>query len=362
MPKFADQKMREFMSLVKNANWLFRESASSLRELCQLLRQDATTARQVSDAIGRINGEKQRKYKSALDYVRMQFPGMQLLGLPGAVLAQQAQVGFQAREAKIKIRYMQRHITQTQQYPPAYPPPLTRNYAWDVKLTFEDRPTTVVAKPVIRYREKQSDPHGHIPSKQELAAWKAQIQLVWKAKFQVGVGVDRKLKDVVFDISFVEWDAVDGAGAYSIDVVNVPIQEAQAQKLIARGEMAHGSSLQTQDWRVKQRARGLLLDGASLGTPHMGQWGVQDMQAIIHEFGHAIGCPDEYLVTAHNVNLPGYANTYNLRPFSTESIMNDTAKGRIFQRHFAVVAELYQQFMTPHGGAPPPVAITQPAA
>ena len=336
MAKYKDADLITFMNLVKHANKSFRESASSLNALCKLLRKESM-ASQIMSAIAAIPPGKQQQYSAALTHLKSTFPGLQILG------------GFQAREAKVQTRYLTRQITQTQG---------PQNYAWDVKLTFEDRPTVLIVRPVIRYRAKPNDPHSHNPSKQELDTWKAQIQLAWRAKFLV----NGTAKDVAFEINFVAWDSPAGQQAYQIEVVDIPVREALEKKLVQQGVMAQGSTLQAQHWKVKEQARRLTLDGGSLGTPHLQQWGVADMQAIVHEFGHAIGNPDEYLVTAHNVNYGGHSLTYNFQPFTRDSLMNDTKQAKIYKRHFAVVADLYRNWKTPQGGLPPQIVITQPSA
>jgi hypothetical protein len=348
MPRYGDVHMNQFINLAKSANSGFRESTSSLNALCKLLRKDSR-ADQIANAIAAIPQAKQQVYGRAITHLRTTFPGLGLTaqGVGGGQVAQQALDAFQAREARVQSRYMTRNITQRQG---------TTDYSWDVKLTFEDRPTTLVVKPVIRYRPKPSDPHAHNPTEKELSTWKARIQGAWKAKFSV----DGKAKDVVFDINFVDWNAPVGNGAYEIDVVNITVQDAQKQILVQQGVMAQGATLQSQNWKVREMAKKLTLDGSSLGTPHLMQWGVQDMQAVVHEFGHAIGCPDEYLVTAHNVNYGGHAAAYNFAPFSTDSLMNDTVKAKIYKRHFAVVAALYAEWKTPQGGQPPAVAVVEP--
>jgi hypothetical protein len=292
MPKYKDSDMITFLNLVKHANKSFRESASSLNALCKLLRKESM-ASQIMSAITAIPQDRQQKYNAALTHLKNTFPGLQIL------------VAFQAREAKVQTLYMTRQITQTQG---------VQNYAWDVKLTFEDRPMVIIVKPVIRYRAKPNDPHSHNPSKQELDTWKARIQLAWRARFLVS----GTAKDVAFDINFVDWDSPTGQRAYQIDVVDIPVREALEKKLVQQGVMPQGSTLQAQHWKVREQAKRLTLDGSSLGTPHLQQWGVADMQAVVHEFGHAIGNPDEYLVTAHNVNYGGHSLSYNFQPFTKE--------------------------------------------
>lgn len=174
------------------------------------------------------------------------------------------------------------------------------------------------------------------------------------------------MKDVVFEIEFKAWDGRRHDQEYDIEVVNIPIQRVQEQTLQDRRKelrvpFVDFDTLQEQNWKVKQVARDVTLDGTSLGTPHLGQWGVQDKQAIVHEFGHVIGNPDEYWVKSHNIHFGGHERRdYNKPAFSTDSIMNDSRKGRVFRRHFAVVVRLYREWKAATGHRPG-VAVIDPA-
>lgn len=97
------------------------------------------------------------------------------------------------------------------------------------------------------------------------------------------------------------------------------------------------------------------------GTPHLAQWGVEDRQAILHEFGHMIGNPDEYFCTGFT-GLAGAFNglTYNKTPFTTDSIMNNTNRHglKIYERHFAQTRLAFMQFLETVEPRPlPPVSI-----
>lgn len=265
-----------------------------------------------------------------------------------AQMALQARAALQQREARVQSQYVEMEIEQTYD---GQPGPLS----WWVKFTFEERATTLIVKPVICIRAKPGDPKGYRPTDTDLNRWKQQIQGAWKGKFMIG----QTQKDVAFDIDFRPWDASTGDRNYKVDVVNISIQSAQEQNLgIAQG------TLQAQNWRVKQDARNMTLDGSSLGTPHLNQWGAQDMQAIVHEFGHAIGNPDEYDVVSHNINFGGHQGlNYNKQGFTTDSIMNDTKDGLIRKRHFAVVIRMYQDWKVAQNGGPAPmVSVLDPKA
>lgn len=291
-----------------------------------------TTVAEVADAVQaleRDHAQEYARYKRALDHLKDTFPG---LGL---------ELGHrrgQARQGQVQTQYVTRQMSNT--YDGAAGPT-----TWWVMLTFDERPTTLVVKPVIRYRAKPGDPNGHNPNENELRRWRQQIEGFWTAKFRITHGATTTVKDVTFDIQFRDWAQAATGREYEVDVVNITHEQAQGEAIFGAAWTA-GLRMQDQSWQVRQQASRMSLDGTSLGSPHLKQWGVHDMQAVVHEFGHAIGNPDEYDTVAHNVNFGGHQGLdYNKPGFTTDSIMNDTEKGRPRQRHFAVVAELYRDWI-----------------
>lgn len=84
------------------------------------------------------------------------------------------------------------------------------------------------------------------------------------------------------------------------------------------------------------------------GTPHLAQWGVDDKQAVAHEFGHMIGNPDEYLCVGFNGLAQNWSAAIHNNPaFSTDSIMNNTASNgcRVYERHFAMVVQEIRNYL-----------------
>lgn len=77
-------------------------------------------------------------------------------------------------------------------------------------------------------------------------------------------------------------------------------------------------------------------------------WLFGNREACIHEFGHMIGCPDEY----NTVAVQGFGHVieqsamYNQRGYTTNSIMNNPSRvGRIHDRHFYFVARHIRQLL-----------------
>ena len=81
-------------------------------------------------------------------------------------------------------------------------------------------------------------------------------------------------------------------------------------------------------------------------TRNMGVWGKGDKQAVLHEFGHMIGCPDEYDLTAcsdPNNYVTAYATAYNVPGYTTDSVMNNPdSASRIYPRHFDYVRRVFE--------------------
>ena len=93
------------------------------------------------------------------------------------------------------------------------------------------------------------------------------------------------------------------------------------------------------NWERDERAR--MMDT----TVNRGTFGEYDRKAICHEFGHMIGCPDEYTVTAiSNTGQTWDPDIHDLPSFSSDSIMNNPIKGKIEVRHFACVLREYNRW------------------
>jgi hypothetical protein len=227
-----------------------------------------------------------------------------------------------ARAARAASGWFVKNLTQTQ---------TTGNAAWTTKMRLIESGKILTVETIIRYRAKPSDAAGATPSAEQLQAWKSCIKTAWDiAKLNVpGAGGNPpKVLDIVFEIVWATWDSAGDGSAYGVDVVDIAPPTAPP-----------GS-----DWRTRQAYAQMTLDGATLGTPHMAQWGIRDRQAVVHEYGHIIGNPDEYDTT--HFNGVALDSLYNQTAFTTQSIMNDTRKGVIYARHFKMVKDLYAEWRT----------------
>ena len=215
-------------------------------------------------------------------------------------------------------RHVLREVNQVQR---GNPPQL---YKWNVRFDMVKRGTVVEVvvhiKPVI----------GDVALLDDVKRfWSLHIQKAWNIATIVERGAHY---DLQFRLNFT--DSV--TNAYRVNIVNPP-PDIEAY-------VAARPAMKSADARA---------EWARTNTPHMEEWARVDSQAVIHEFGHMIGCPDEYWTTSHKGF--GHFNDgfiYNNEPFTTDSIMNDTSsKGRIHDRHFKFVENQYNLWKRPNPAA-----------
>ncbi|MGH7935267.1 MAG: hypothetical protein ACREQN_19160 [Candidatus Binataceae bacterium] len=204
------------------------------------------------------------------------------------------------------------------------------NYAWSTRLQFNELGRILTVTPIIRYKAK-ADATGTIPSKSELDNWKRTICGAWNNAVLViaaGGGNPTKRLDIQFDIRWVTgWDSASAANSYKIQCTNLALPTPPP-----------GAG-----WQTRKQFAEMTLDGSTMGTPNMEEWGVNDKQAVVHEFGHVLGNPDEYGVTVYNGNAVNGA-IYDQPPFTTDSLMNDTRRAVIYPRHYETIRLLYAQW------------------
>jgi hypothetical protein len=201
-------------------------------------------------------------------------------------------------------------------------PPVT--YKWWVRFDMIQRGTVVEV--VVHIKPVIGD-LALLDSVQKF--WALHIERAWN----IATIVERGARyDLQFRLNFT--DSV--ADAYVVNVKNPPPDEA--------AYVAQFPGVNPRDGRAMW---------ARAGTPHMQDWAHVDSQAVIHEFGHMIGCPDEYWTTSHkNFGHTYDSSIYNKEPFTSESIMNDTSSnGRIHQRHFRFVEQQYNAWRQPSPAA-----------
>lgn len=197
-----------------------------------------------------------------------------------------------------------------------------QDFQWTVRFKMTEAPTELVIKVYLK-----TSTTGAVTADYK-KLWPAQIGSAWsKAVLEVPEpSGGMKRLSIRFEL---EWcDPAFTGDAYEVDVHQPPALAAQ------KDYVKQGSN-----W-VKQDKSATV--GTAVGTPHMGQWGADDRVAVVHEFGHMIGCPDEYYTQTYNgTALP--ASVYDQVPFTTSSIMNNTGpEGRIFPRHYEVIRQQYE--------------------
>lgn len=248
----------------------------------------------------------------------------------GAVMAQAA--GKAALLTASQDAAYRRDPTAVKQWIAGDPEFGSQMFEWTVKMDLVQRGTVVEAFVRIKAADLSSD---------ERSAWNTHIMSAWNiATVVTNSGVKKRHYDLRFNI---EWVGQDYGGPCYVVGVKRPPPNPNAKEIYVKSITdVHGDTSHIRKW-----ANGQWSGGQAWGfRANMAEWAVTDRQAIIHEFGHVIGCPDEYLCTNHLGTGQAHSDAiHNQAPFSTNSIMNDTSsKGRIFDRHFAYVKETYRRW------------------
>ncbi len=183
----------------------------------------------------------------------------------------------------------------------------------------------------------------HVPEQTVLSHWKTHCESAWNCAV---IYVGQRKYDLLFNLIWVAPD--DPYPAYKIKIHQPPPLAAAGGPVSRPQQLANAQAKRS-------------------GTPHLAEWGADDRQAIIHEFGHMIGNPDEYLCTGFSGLAAVWdAGVYNKPAFSTDSIMNNTAEDgcRIYPRHFGMVVQEIRRMLEHTDPQPIPVvrvAIERPA-
>lgn len=184
----------------------------------------------------------------------------------------------------------------------------------------------------------------HVPGKRILQEWKTHCESAWNCAV---VYVGQRKYDLQFNLIWVTPE--DGGPYYTVKIHQPPPPAAAPSGAVPRPAQLAKAAASRAD------------------TPHLALWGGDDRQAILHEFGHMIGNPDEYLCTAFAGLAAAYdGSLYNKPAFSVPSIMNNTAENglRIYERHFAMVRQEIVKMLEHLGPKPVPnvrIAIERPA-
>lgn len=196
------------------------------------------------------------------------------------------------------------------------------NFQWDVRFKMTEAPTELMVTVYLK------TPTSGVITADFKTLWSTQIGSAWSGP-TLNIPIPSSGMKRLRIHFYLEWCDPEYIGsAYTILVHQPPPLPAQ-----------HDYVKQGSGWakQVKQATV-----GSNVGTPHMGQWGAVDGVGVVHEFGHMIGCPDEYYTKTYNgALLP--ADIYDQAPFTTDSIMNNTgSEGRIFARHYDLILRQYE--------------------
>lgn len=209
--------------------------------------------------------------------------------------------------------------------------------------------------------------------------WNMMIGTVWNNKARISVPLyasatsskidDTVTRTVVFELEFV---GATAGSPYAVtcnhtrtakeymdyfDALSAPERNNLIAAWRRQKPDLQAYAVTDPEWKKLKYLGDVTRDHNRHGTPHLGMWGDGDSEAIQHEFGHAIGLPDEYNTTKFWTSPDGNAWTevaidgsiYNQPPFSTKSLMNNTmsASGSIvFDRHFKLLAKDFENLVS----------------
>ena len=142
--------------------------------------------------------------------------------------------------------------------------------------------------------------------------------MVWNSKASISVPLYASLASAIVQSTVTrtvgfELEFVDGAAGspYPVtcnhtktlaeyiagfDAMSQPDRDFDHPKATSVSELRTYSTADP-EWKKRKFLNDVTRDHNRHGTPHLQSWGDQDSEAVQHEFGHAIGLPDEYNTT-----------------------------------------------------------------
>ena len=154
------------------------------------------------------------------------------------------------------------------------------------------------------------------------------IHASWSNKYKIrraGNEQDRGIP-ILFDVQWTDSDL------NTYPVTAVPQAQTAAERF---GADAHPTRQEVADHNDRE-------------TEDLKKWGIVDRQALLHEFGHMIGNPDEYQVVGfvgeNNRGYP-YDGNYNRAGYSNDSIMNNPrSQSKIYPRHYTYIRHVFEEW------------------
>jgi hypothetical protein len=210
-------------------------------------------------------------------------------------------------EPDFKVKDVNREITETISHAPATLSQWNGTYSWHSKwrLRLDLRAEVGKLEVIVRLKSSASDAVK--------TAWENAIVAKWDNKFAFCVLRDRPIT--------IRPGVVDRyAEMYPIRIVIAWVDNATDADYVVTANAADA----TEGGRAGQG-----------GTTSMTGWGTADTQDMTHEFGHMLGCPEEYFTT----NGVDYA-TGGARGYRDEGagVMNNPA-GAALARNFDVIRQ-----------------------
>ncbi len=142
-----------------------------------------------------------------------------------------------------------------------------------------------------------------------------------------------------YEVKSLKMRALAAAGFLD---AKTPVKCDGQHRFVRAEEEAELRGLLTPDTERKARAQEL---DTTVNTEVFGEY---DRKAICHEFGHLIGNPDEYEITAISastgqVHVP---EIHNALRFTTQSIMNNPNVGFVEERHFYFILKQFREWQS----------------
>ena len=209
---------------------------------------------------------------------------------------------------------------------------------WDVtfalELTTADPHLLVVAVSIYV--------QGNGVNDDDRTKWRSAIQSAWSNKYKlVNPANTQQYWKVVFD---VRWRGEAWPASRRYPVTCVPAAAA-----VFPADMSEADKKLAQTMLPGAKAQKDKVGGHSITSVHMGEWGKGDVQGVLHEFGHMIGCPDEYMLeSCSGAHTMAHSASYNVPGWTTDSIMNNpVSTSKIYPRHFTYVRRVFELWTLP---------------
>jgi len=291
--------INEFMRRVRAANPHYeRFKSSSLHTLVDVLkRPPIPDINSVQRELAHLPAESLTKYSSALEYMKNTVQGLKSDD-------QKAHKGW----------FSQRYAGAAE------------DTKWHIFFTLVFMPSINSLRVIVPIKATTQD--GAAAGFELTSNWRTHIHASWSNKYKIrraGNEQDRGIP-ILFDVQWTDSDL------NTYPVTAVPQAQTAAERF---GADAHPTRQEVADHNDRE-------------TEDLKKWGIVDRQALLHEFGHMIGNPDEYQVVGfvgeNNRGYP-YDGNYNRAGYSNDSIMNNPrSQSKIYPRHYTYIRHIFEEW------------------